>query len=451
MAYLIGVILFALGLGLFPLMLYQHVRGIHPLFSWRNYTILGIIIYQWASVGRALMMNDYSPFSLYAPAWTGFQFAVLLILFTIAFSYFYRKGWGVARVVRKIPIADAEPSEFGLLVLAVVLTAMAFVGRFGVQVPLVGVVTARWAEAFGAMACGAVGWVWARRILNPGVLMLVVAVFAANGVVAVTETFGRRPLISLGLAVLWAMFFSRWRFESTSRLLVRCTAFAAAPVLLVAAYTDVRESGDTDRTAVEQVSAMARADIVSGVLDLTSGQGCGQASVWLIEAYPERYPYRHALALRYFFVQGIPRDWWEGKPDPLSTMVAKQATLQGVNTANLKVSPGIVGHIAAEGGLYILVIYALVAAFVIRLGDQLLFENSHRVLVVLVMGSCLGDVMGLARGEASAFMFSLLIGMAGAYGFALIVSKWLKRSQPQVAQWRDEAYATDHAVSDAMS
>ena len=63
-------------------------------------------------------------------------------------------------------------------------------------------------------------------------------------------------------------------------------------------------------------------DLRAGVFELLQGQRTGRVSMWLVENYPEQYPYRHLHTLRYFFCFPVPRAWWPAKPSKDSSQTA---------------------------------------------------------------------------------------------------------------------------------
>jgi len=446
MTDLIGVFLILLAIGAIALMWRQHSKGIHPLLSLRNFAIVGFIIYQLISPGRALLNDEYGDYPLLNPATAGLIFTAMLLVFVFCFGFFYRRGWGIDAVTRRLPVPTGMPTGFAMVILAAVLTVMGFVFRFVLgYIPIFGVVADKWGMAFAVMAVGIVGWTWASRFWNPAMILYVGLILGINTINLVMGSFGRRPLVAVGAALLWGLFWAGWRFLPSRSLALRIAIIAIGPVLLVGLYTGAREAQEFDRSAAEQIQEMATASLSEGLLDLFSGQQCGPISMWLIESYPERFEYKHLMALRYLVILPIPRTFWEEKPEPLSTKIAREASLTGVNRDVLKIGPGVIGHIAAEGGWYALILYAFVGAWILRLGDTLVWQNADKPLVVCALGSSMGDCMGLSRGEISAFMFNFLMAVVGAYFFGLLISRYFAQPGEVHEEWlEDERYADEH-------
>lgn len=428
MADLLGTFLILLAPALMLLMLLQQIRGTHPLMSLRNYAIVGAIIYIVISPGRALITEYFGNYPVTNPVAAGLEYTVLLLIFMAAFNLFYNKGWGSQVVLRHVPVPTYQPSVSAMMVLAVILTIMGFGLRMTLKLPVIGTITDKWGMVCSAMACGIVGWIWGPRLLNPAIAFFSAFVLAANAVNAITDYFSRRPLIAVAAALLWGMYYASWRFMPTRRVVAQMAAIAVAPVLFVALYTAARKAQEFDRTAAQQIAEMRTANVSEGLLALFEGQAVGPVSMWLIESYPERLEYRHLLALRCLVAMPIPRLFWEGKPEPLSTMIAKDASLQQVNRSLVKISPGIIGQSAAEGGLYALIIYAFIGAMLLRLGDEIVWRHPEKPLAVLAIGSTMGDVMGLPRGESVLMTFNMLLGLALAYLTAMAIGRFVGRA-----------------------
>ena len=110
----------------------------------------------------------------------------------------------------------------------------------------------------------------------------------------------------------------------------------------------------------------------------------------------------------------VPRRWWPGKPIPLSMEIAREARLSRVNWNRLKLGPGVIGHAAAEGGWYALIIYALIAGLYFRFFDEIIRNNPDSPFVILAVGSALGQFLGLPRGSVPNFAFIAVMTVTGS-------------------------------------
>lgn len=454
MTVVLAIYLYGLAVGLLVFMLRQHQRGQCELLSVRNFAVLGFILFQLTSGGTALLTGTYGAFHLANPAWIGLQFSVMLTIFIVIMLWAYRHGWGGVRLAGHLPKTWVVPSDTGLVVMALAITAVAWGLRFGVQIPLVGIVSSRVGLGLASVACGLVAWVWGRRLLNPIVIVFGLFIVAVNLANVMTGAFGRRALLALAAAVVWGMYYSHWRYLTTAAILRRLAVASILPLIVLALYTAGRSPGEKDRTPGEQVEAMLSASFSEGATNLMSGQGSGVISMWVIENYPENFAYRKLNTLRYFFLVVVPRAWWPDKPFPLSSLIASQASVPGVNksvgshsiagTGGITMGPGIIGHAIADGGWPVVFLYAVLIGIYLRFFDEIVYLNPQSPFMVLSIGAALGQIIGLARGETSIFAMAYVMSVAGSILLMLFIAKFLEHLGAGHPQMRP-ASAENHA------
>lgn len=425
-------------------MLYDHSRGKVELLSLRNFAIVGFMLFQLSSGATALFMERNNRYQLYDWDAAGLTFTFFAVVFAIFFLLFYRWGPIVKPLARITPTTQNIPSDGLLFSLAIFLTIAAVVFRFTVSIPYLGIITGKVAIAFAAIAVGIAGWLWAPRLYNPALAIFAGLIGLANLAAVSVGAFGRRNLVALAACFLWGMFYSRFRYQPLKRVIIAVSIFSVPGVLVLAAWTSVRESGERPGLQQQITGLVFRSNIKEGLLDLAYGQNTGPTSLWLIENYPERYEYRHLMVIRYFMSYPVPRAMWTNKPYPLSNYIASQASIEGVRQDVLKIGPGIVGHAAAEGGFYALLVYAFVGALFVRYFDEIVVLNPHSPFVVLPIGSALGQIVGLARGETSAFAFNYVIGVVGAYVSLVMLAKVFD----QMGWGKQPAFWEQHALDE---
>jgi hypothetical protein len=443
MTTLLATYLFGLAAAVVLMMLRQHMRGTHELLSLRNFALVGFVLFQLTSGATGLFEVTWGGFHLSNGIWTGLEFSAMVSVFLLIALWSYERGWIVVPMAHRAPTTRARPSQFALLVMCVIMTILGAALRFGVRIPYIGVITGYVGVGFAAIAVGLVGWVWARRVANVGLLLFGAVILAANFILVLTGTFGRRGIVAVGAALVWGVYYSAWRHLPRGVLLRRLAIAAIVPVIVLAAFTSVRNISREQQSTMDQIRKVVMlSDLRAGLMELLHGQRTGRVSMWLIENYPEEYPYRHMHTLTYFFFFPVPRALWTGKPDALSQGLATKARLQGVNRAILTIGPGIIGHAAAEGGWYAVVIYAVVAGLFLRFFDEILFINSKSPLIVLAIGSALGQAIGLARGAVAPFAFTLVTTIVGTLACMLFLGWALERMTP--AEYEDtEQYDGD--------
>jgi hypothetical protein len=443
------------------IILRDHRRGECDLLCIRNVALLGFVIFQLGSAAYSLLASDYFKRPLATPVWTALQFAAMATVFLVVGLWSYRRGWVVRNLAAKVPITRAVPQEGTLLVMSVVVTVLAAGLRLGVRVPLIAVLAENVGTGLAAIAAGLVGWVWSRRLLNPVMIAFAVVIIAANlFVVMYGSVFGRRGLAAVGAALLWGMYWSHWRTLPTGALLRRLAIVSIPPLLFLGLFSSVRGIiRERGLSPTEQILLFRQqGSALAGLGDIVSGQYAGAVSMWLIENYPENFDPRPLMAVRYFLVYPVPRAWWPSKPRPLSSLIASQARLTGVRRDVLTIGPGIVGHAAAEGGWYALLVYAVLAGLYGRFFDEIVHGNAQSPFVVLAVGSALGHVVGIPRGTSDAFAFLAVLTIVGSLACMVVIGKAIESltgtaGQPQEdegATWDDEA-GEDEAAGDADS
>lgn len=427
MQTLIALYLWGLSLWVLWKMLRDFQRRTHDLLSLRNFFLLGYVIFQLHSAAGSLVSDEYGKFPVTFPAYSGFIFAIWSTIFLFVFLYTYDRGWLSVRMADRLPRTSVAPGALSLLALAVLMTLLAVILRFTVTIPYIGIVAVNVGIGASAVACGLVGWVWVRQLFNPFLMAYGGAIVMANLVNVVTGAFGRRSLIAVLGAVLWGMYYSRWRYMTVGPMLRRFAILAIIPVLVVALFSSVRSPRERGRTAGEHLQAITQGgNIATGLAALSSGQATGAGAMWALESYPERFAHRHLMTVWYFIVYPVPRAWWPDKPWPLSILTAELAMMSGMPRGVFTAPPGIVGNAAAEGGFYALIIYAVLGGMFVRFFDQLIFNSALSPFVVLPIGSALGQALGLARGETSAFAHIMVQTVVLMWLAMLLAAKFLE-------------------------
>lgn len=411
-------------------MLRDYQLGRHELLSVRNFAIVGFIVFQLTSAAMALATNDYGGFTVMKPESTGLIYCAMVTTFLLALLWAYRGGWGVKALARRLPTTWAVPGNSTLMVMAVLVTGAALVLRHGLNIGLLTILSGHAGMGVSALGAGLVGWVWGRRFLNPMFLAIGIVVIVANLLIVTTGSFGRRGIVGVGAAVLWGMYYARWRYLPTATVLTRLGLAALVPVVILALFTSVRGSARiAGHTAQEHVRlVLHEGDITYGVRLLAGGQNAGSISMWLIENYPENFEYRHLMALRYLAVFPVPRMWWPEKPLPLSNFLASMAGLPNVDTSKLKLGPGVIGTAAAEGGWYAVIVYAIAGGLFLRFFDEIVGANPDAPAVIVAVGAALGQIVGLARGSMPAMIFIAVMSVFGAMVCMLVLGKLLERT-----------------------
>ena len=411
-----------LAITIFAFMLRDANHGVVPLISIKNIFLLGFVVFQVTSPITTLVAGGSEIFPLSFLEKTGMKMFVWATLFYITFQIAYPRLPLIAKISRMVPVTRFQPGNSMLITMSMVLTVMGIVLHFGVMLPLVSVLANFLAISFAAIACGMIGWVWAPRLHNPVVGLMSVSIILVNMANVLTGTFGRRTLLAILACLVWGMFYSWWRHFNPTRTVVTMLVIGFVPVMLLALFTSARESGEHDRSAAEQLRAViSDGSVTKGLLLLADGQSAGGNAMWCLEKFPESYPTNFAFTAKYAFMLPVPRSIWHSKPMPLSRNLPTLAMMQGVARDKLSIGPGIIGHAAADGGIFLVFIYAVMLAYICRGLDLLVLGNIYNPLIVLPIGSALGHTLGIARGESGVFVFIMLFSITLSY-LSLVIS-----------------------------
>lgn len=421
--------LVAISLALVAYVVLDYVRGNSELLSIRNVAIGGFVLFQTASAALWLIDDNYNvKYFLLDPGMVGVKFAFACIVFIVAALVVYNTGPGAKQLAGLVPKPKIVPTDTAMWATAIVLAISAGVFRFAVFIPYVNILAEMMGTAVAGTSAGLVGWLIGRNLLNPIVWLFAIALITVNLAIALTGEFGRRTIVTVGLGVAFGLYYGRLRYERPGKTVALLVASIIPLVIFLAAYSSIR-GGENRRASFAQfVTAMISGGSIKDGLRDIDGQGTGGVSMWLMEHFgPNGQRQTEDLrAFRYFILFPLPRAYFPFKPEPLSLDIPRYANTQFVTQGSLTIGPGIIGHAFADGGWWVVVFYAGVGGLIIRFSDEIIRRSPHAPFVVLPMGSMLGEIMGVPRGESSAMMFKFVFGTVSCYVFVAAIGKMLE-------------------------
>lgn len=438
--------------------------GLHDLLCLGNLFVAGFALFQLQSVWDAVRNDEIRRFTLFDPSAAAVEFVLLSMIFMTGFFAAYHL------TVRGAPLADARRSAESnppryrgpvpLATLAVLATVAAYVGRFGmaglVGEGLVASIGRVMGVASASVAAGMITW-WAMERVTLTRSVLALLVITAQVPAMIFGAFGRRPLVALFGAVLWAAWYARLRFIRPRRAVTVIAGLAVVPVLLVALFSDSRTHRSDIFTLGERLELIVEdGEATAGLADLISGQGTGSATLWVIENYPEVHESRPFFSVLYFVSLPVPRQLWPDKPSPISAQVARNAELRAVRTDQVKIPAGVIGNAAAEGGPIAAATYGLLIGLLVGAFDRRAMRDLHDPLTVIVIGCNLGQILGLARGETSVFAAIFVVSVValrlGLWAATVAASSLIEYASPRFASTpRLDQRATVSAVAEYRS
>jgi hypothetical protein len=404
------------------------LTGRGPLFSTRNFFVLGLLLFQSVS-GAFTMFTDQSERNaeLNSPVFSGMVFSVVLTLFVVLFYTFYTKADWAERLalrgscVRRISLG-------GLVLTGCVLTAVGVVLRFsGESIPYVAVILP---QISAGCLCGGVALIaiaWARSRFNVFIALILLVAGAGASAVLLVGAFGRREIIGLLFAVVWALYFEKWRFLPIRWFLPRALGATVAMMIVLILFSSSREGGArVDRSLGRQLERMLTIDpraVQETMVASLAGQFAGGISMWITEVRLESGGYYPLHSFVYFATHPVPRDWWEQKPVGLGLSVVSEAGVTGVSREH-SWGPGLVGHLMHDIVFIALPLYALILGIAFRYMDSRTLYSAGDPITVVLFGSALGQVFGMARGDLGLFAFHMMSAFGGVWLFGRMIA-WI--------------------------
>lgn len=408
------------------------------LVSTRNVFLAGFVFFQLISAIVPLWLDEYHNYPLIDPGRAGLTHAFFSMLFLVAFFAFYRAAPLHRAAVTVLPKQAYRMSISGFITLAIIVTVLGLLLRFGVGIRYVGVIAAWIGVGLAAAGCGLAAWVWAPRVLNPIVAAYASGIIGVNMLIAMWGGHGRRGMVTALAAILWGAYFSYLRHHSKARMALYFAPVFIGGLLFVTAYTSVRGMTRTgEDTAFDKLRYTATGDFsFQRVRQLLLNTDTGTISLWIHENIPSNHDYELLRSVQYFFLLPIPREIYPDKGLSLSTRIPVIANIRGARTGlgGLGVGPGVVGHASADGGWWVVLLYGCIFGWIFRTIDEWLESNIHNPFVVLAIGSPLGHLFAVPRGSTELFLMQTLVYIFGTGLVLVVIAKLL--GFRTMAQWQ---------------
>jgi hypothetical protein len=404
------------------------LQGTCPLFSTRNFFVLGLLLFQSVSGAFTMFTGESENYADVAnPEFTGIVFSVVLTLFVILFYAFYsRANWIERLAERRSCVRDS--GLLGLVVTGCALTGIGVVLRFaGESIPYVAVILP---QISAGCLCGGVALIamaWARSRFNVFVALILLAAGAGASAVLLVGAFGRREIVGLLFAVVWALYYEKWRYMPVARFLPRAVVASVLMSVVLLLFSSSREGGArVDRSLGRQIERMLTIDprtVQETVMSSLTGQFAGGISMWIYEARADHGGYYPLHSLFYFVTHPVPRDWWQGKPEGLGLSIVSEAGVRGVAREH-SWGPGMVGHLVHDIVFVSLPLYAFILGLAFRYMDARTVLSARDPVSIVLFGSALGQVFGMPRGDLGLFAFHMLSAFGGVWLFGGLVARF---------------------------
>jgi hypothetical protein len=447
MTHLIAMYLVLWSIALGACVVIPVLRGRAELFTVRNFFLLGVIYFQSMSAAAALWSGEYGHFTPSEPSYAGLIFSVLLTVFVGAILFFYRRGWIVRWMARHTPMSFAPANPATMLTLAFSFLVLGVFMRVVLgQIPLAGIVFFNVSTGVLAVAAGMAVWAWAPRLWNPAVAVPAIPIVLGSVLAGTYGTFGRREILNIVLACVWAAVHSWWKHLGLMRAAMRIGVIAFLGLALLAGFTATRGDAGERRTPAQVLADLQGAQIGKGLQAIFSAQDTGPISLWVCESRPDMIPYDPFHQARFLFLHWVPRSIWPDKPLGLGLVLVDQRNVSGTDST-FTVGPGMIAHLVNDNPWLCLIPYALFLGLVLRYFDEMLAIHAHNPFLVLPLGVALGEWVGVPRGEAAIFIFLALTSTAASWMAMAFCAKVLSmlgvRLELQPHAYPDEFEATE--------
>ncbi len=404
-------------LGILGLVLNNLWTRRYDFLSWRNLFLLGFALFY--GVGSYFTVTLGVASDLYVPSEAGFSLLLVgvllfLVLFGAGCALGGRLGW-VGRLVPKlelpVTLAGVVACIVALMaagVLASLLEMTSYLSALGTQFKP-GLVTAGMALATYLVLA---------RPFNPAAWAVFLPTLAVAGLVCTVGDSGRRALLGVMMAVAWMWYFYSLRYQTMRKSIVRLGGMGVVTALMLATFATVRQESGAERavegfrigTRIQQFARLIRNPTIQrGAYESMVFSDTPTNTMFIMENYPRSYEYLPFHGAVYFIGNPVPRMIWPSKPMGLGIQVQQHLG----SPANLGV--GIIGHGWAEGAWLGIAGYALFFGILLTAADRLTRERAWNPYFLAAMGSSLGNIFALTRGETSLFLvlaFTSFVGVA---------------------------------------
>jgi hypothetical protein len=248
---------------------------------------------------------------------------------------------------------------------------------------------------------------WYRRPANVALLFAFMGVFCLACIYAMMIFLGRRMLLAVGLGPVLVLYWMTLRNWRPGKCLLAIGICGAILFVGSAAYSSFRHfhrtSDDGARTASGVIEQLKTLDVnrIANMIASNQLRFFAQSNVKysllvqkaialeLVETEP-------ANTLYFLASYPVPRRLWGEKPMTIGRRIGHYI-LELPQTTNFGV--GIGGHGAFEGGPIIMVVYAYLIAFLIRLIDIPLQRQPTNPFLISLLAAAMPHVLALPRGD----------------------------------------------------
>lgn len=450
MTTLVVLYLLLLALVIGGIVLRDALSGYEEILSLRNFFFLGFVIFQVTGAAYTINLGGVGEFLPADIPSSSVIYSFMVTVFLVLFLASGRLTTGFAdRIFSKRQHGGFRMAPTNLLAIAAATIPTGLVAQFVLSsIPVVGPAMGYLAFGLYAVGAGLAAWVAAPRLINPAILVPALGIILLAMALTFYQNFGRRDLLGVIVAVMWAAYYSRWRAFGPARVMLQLSVIGVIGVVLIFAVTSVRSPQFRDRGIMQNILSLREAKLSDGFGDVLSGQAAAMASMWLIESRPDSHEYDTLHSVKMVLLMPIPRRVWPDKPTALALTMPQRELHIAQRPDNYNIGPGLIGHIENDNPWLALWMYPIFLGVLIRVLDRATAWFADDPFIVLPMGAAIGQFIGMPRGELGSFFFIGVLNIIGAFvmmqtlSYILRTIGLIKRDDPYTALEHEDTDGT---------
>ncbi|HRK30470.1 MAG TPA: hypothetical protein PLD59_05275 [Tepidisphaeraceae bacterium] len=398
-----------------------YLRGTSDLMTTWNLFMVGAMNF----VGFAAVQSGYG---IYSYGLFESDEYVKLMLGTVAFFIplylvYYRTrlpGKVASRTLRKWP----EYRGAALYPILAISVGIMIFGLAAPNVQFLGQLVLIVGPSAGIIATAVCFRAWWNNRLSGLLLVLTFAILAVAAVASVSNTTGRRPLLSALVVLPFCLYWLSYRYRPKVYTVLPIALAGFGVMLMMAGYSTIRHRYNSEQvnvadrtpieTAVESLQLLPTAILELNTIATVFGGDSMEASLVAIQYYTKVAPPVPFHTVKYVFANPFPRAWWPDtwgeKPLALGETLPRDI---GVWTRRGYVNwgPGIPGHGFHEGGYLMLVLYGVLVAFALRYMDELLLRQPDNPYYLGMVAAASSQIIAYSRGDIGLFTVMVIGAM----------------------------------------
>ncbi|QDV72323.1 hypothetical protein [Botrimarina mediterranea] len=376
------------------------VRRKSDIFTAWNFFLVGAFVFNGMSGLSAATFQEYLP-SLSRSTYLLYYLGVVLFYGTASLTYYAFKA--PRRLAGNTLLNWPEISSVTAPLIAIGLMSLIVGIIVPIPIPFIGQLMMQFSLVAPAIAVAVLTVAWFRDRTNMLLLaMLIMAIPVAVGA-SVAVGGSRRYLMSMLAAVPVSMYWVWLRYKPTSQILTTVGVAIAVVVPVLAGYGAVRHADLSEKTnAVDRarlvLMALPNAIKKGGSSEGFMGQDsveCALSVIQLLNDGSRQMEVEPLASLWLMVTNPIPRSMWEEKPESVGLHLVNYFGLRGT-TANLGLN--VVGQCYYDGGIPVLILYAVMMGAFLRYYDELLVRRPGNPLLIGGLVAMSSQLIGWTRG-----------------------------------------------------